>query len=128
MDERNFVILHFQKLRRVRNFNRDKMYAIVEIAGQQIKVETKREYYVNRLQGDEATQVIFENILLIDDDSTIRVGRPRVEGARVKATISEHIKSDKVLIFKKKRRKGYQKLNGHRQPLSKIIIEEISVA
>ncbi|NMD15445.1 MAG: 50S ribosomal protein L21, partial [Bacteroidales bacterium] len=57
------------------------MYAIVEIAGQQIKVETKREYYVNRLQGDEATQVIFENILLIDDDSTIRVGRPRVEGA-----------------------------------------------
>ena len=104
------------------------MYAIVEIAGQQIKVETKREYYVNRLQGDEATQVIFENILLIDDDSTIRVGRPRVEGARVKATISEHIKSDKVLIFKKKRRKGYQKLNGHRQPLSKIIIEETSVA
>lgn len=102
------------------------MYVIVEIAGQQFKAEKGRKLYVNRLQGDEGSTVSFDQVLLTDNDGQVKVGTPVVEGASVKATILKHLKDDKVLVFKKKRRKGYQKMNGHRQFLSQILIEEIN--
>ncbi|MDR0953846.1 MAG: 50S ribosomal protein L21 [Rikenellaceae bacterium] len=101
------------------------MYAIVEIAGQQFKAEKGRKLYVHRLQGDENSSVSFDKILLIDNDGQVKVGAPVVEGARVNATILRHLKDDKVLVFKKKRRKGYQKMNGHRQYLTQIEIQDI---
>ena len=104
------------------------MYAIVDIAGKQMKVEKNREYYVNRLNGMEGSEVVFGKVMLIDDEGKIQVGKPVVEGASVKGTITSHLKADTVLVFKKKRRKGYQKMNGHRQPLSKVRIEEIVIA
>lgn len=103
------------------------MYAIVDIAGKQMKVEKNREYYVNRLRSEEGAEVVFGNVLLIEDEGKVKVGQPTIEGAAVKAVITAHLKADKVLIFKKKRRKGYQTLNGHRQPLSRVKIEEITV-
>jgi large subunit ribosomal protein L21 len=104
------------------------MYAIVDIAGKQMKVEKNREYYVNRLSGDEGTEVVFGRVMLVDDEGNIQVGKPTLEGASVKGTITSHLKADKILIFKKKRRKGYQTMNGHRQPLSKVKIEDIIIA
>ncbi len=104
------------------------MYAIVEIAGQQFKVEKGRKLYVNRLVGDEGASISFDRILLTDSDGQVKVGAPVVKGASVNATILRHLKDDKVLVFKKKRRKGYQKLNGHRQLLTQIQIEEIALA
>jgi large subunit ribosomal protein L21 len=101
------------------------MYAIVEIAGQQFKVEKKQEIFVHRLEGDEGSKVEFSEVLLIDNDGKVEVGTPVVKGAVVSAKILEHMKADKVLVFKKKRRKGYQKLNGHRQYMSKIVINDI---
>lgn len=101
------------------------MYAIVEIAGQQFKVEKGRKLYVHRLEGDENAALSFDKILLIDNDGQVKVGAPVIEGAKVNATILRHLKDDKVLVFKKKRRKGYQKLNGHRQYLTQIVIDEI---
>ena len=101
------------------------MYAIVEIAGQQFKVEKDRKLYVHRLSGDEGSSVSFDKILLIDNDGQVKNGTPVVEGASVKAKILKHLKDDKVIVFKKKRRKGYQVKNGHRQYLSQIAIEEI---
>ncbi len=101
------------------------MYAIVEIAGQQIKVEKGRKAYVHRLENAEGESVSFDKVLLIDNDGAVKVGTPVVEGASVKATVLEHVKGDKVLVFKKKRRKSYQKMNGHRQYLTKIQIEEV---
>jgi large subunit ribosomal protein L21 len=101
------------------------MYAIVEIAGQQFKVEKKQEIFVHRLEGDEGSKVEFSDVLLIDNDGKIQVGTPVIKGAVVSAKIVEHMKGDKVLVFKKKRRKGYQKLNGHRQYMSKILIDGI---
>jgi large subunit ribosomal protein L21 len=101
------------------------MYAIVDIAGQQIKVEKNQEVYVHRLEGDAGSKVQFDNVLLIDNKGKVVVGQPMIEGALVSAKIIEHLKDDKVLVFKKKRRKGYKKLNGHRQFLSKIVIEDI---
>ncbi|HIS34483.1 MAG TPA: 50S ribosomal protein L21 [Candidatus Avirikenella pullistercoris] len=101
------------------------MYAIVEIAGQQFKVEKDRKLYVHRLSGDEGSSVSFDKILLIDNDGQVKIGTPVVEGASVKAKILKHLKDDKVIVFKKKRRKGYQVKNGHRQYLSQIAIEEI---
>lgn len=103
------------------------MYAIVDIAGQQFKVEQGQEVFVHRLKGEEGTQVQFEEVLLIDTDGTIRIGKPVIEGAVVSAKILSHLKGDKVLVFKKKKRKGYQKLNGHRDYLTRILIEDISV-
>ncbi|MGC8866126.1 MAG: 50S ribosomal protein L21 [Bacteroidales bacterium] len=103
------------------------MYAIVDIAGKQMKVEKNREYYVNRLRGEEGAEVVFGNVLLIEDEGKVKVGQPTINGAVVKGIITAHLKADKVLIFKKKRRKGYQTLNGHRQPLSRVKIEEITV-
>ena len=101
------------------------MYAIIEIAGQQFKVEKDRKLYVHRLSGDEGSSVSFDKILLIDNDGQVKIGTPVVEGASVKAKILKHLKDDKVIVFKKKRRKGYQVKNGHRQYLSQIAIEEI---
>jgi large subunit ribosomal protein L21 len=102
------------------------MYAIVDIAGQQFKVEKDQKIFVHRLEGQEGAQVTFDKVLLLDNEGDIKVGVPTVEGASVNAKIVSHLKGDKVLVFKKKRRKGYQKLNGHRQFLTEIQIEEIS--
>ena len=102
------------------------MYAIVDIAGQQFKVEKGQKLFVHRLEGSTGDKVEFSNVLLIENEGQTAVGTPTVEGAVVTATILEHLKGDKVLVFKKKRRKGYQKLNGHRQYLSKIEINDIT--
>jgi large subunit ribosomal protein L21 len=101
------------------------MYAIVNIAGQQFKVEKDQKIFVHRLEGNEGDNVEFNEVLLVDNDGKIKVGLPNVEGASVSAKILSHVKGDKVLVFKKKRRKGYQKLNGHRQFFSEIQIENI---
>jgi len=102
------------------------MYAIVEIAGQQFKVEKDQQLFVHRLEGDEGTKVSFDNVLLIDNKGKVNVGAPVITGANVSAKILEHLKDDKVIVFKKKRRKGYKVKNGHRQYLTKIQIESIS--
>jgi len=102
------------------------MYAIVEIGGQQFKIEKDQKLYVNLLQGEEGAELEFDQVLLLAGDDTIQVGKPLVDGARVKARVLAHVKSDKVLVFKKKRRKGYQKMNGHRQPMTQIQIDEIT--
>lgn len=101
------------------------MYAIVEIAGQQLKAEQGRKIYVHRLENAEGETVVFDKVLLVDNDGKVKVGTPVVEGASVKAIVLEHVKGDKVLVFKKKRRKSFQKMNGHRQYLTKIQIEEV---
>lgn len=101
------------------------MYAIVEIAGQQFKVEKDQSIFVHRLEGEEGSNVDFDKVLLIEDGKKINVGTPIVEGAKVSAKILNHLKGDKVIVFKKKRRKGYRKKNGHRQYLTKIQIENI---
>ena len=102
------------------------MYAIVEIAGQQFKVEKDQQLFVHRLEGKEGAKVSFDNVLLIDDAGKVNVGAPAVTGASVSAKILEHLKGDKVTIFKKKRRKGYKVKNGHRQSFTKIQIDGIS--
>lgn len=102
------------------------MYAIVEIAGQQFKIEKDQKIYVHRLKAEEGSQVNFDRVMLVDADGNVRVGAPTVSGASVTATVLKHLKGDKVLVFKKKRRKGYQTLNGHRQELTKISIENIT--
>jgi large subunit ribosomal protein L21 len=101
------------------------MYVIVEIAGQQFKAEKGRKLYVHRLQGDEGSSVSFDRVLLTDNDGQVKVGTPVVEGSKVNAKILRHLKDDKVIVFKKKRRKGYRVKNGHRQCLSQILIEDI---
>lgn len=103
------------------------MYAIVDIQGQQFKVEKDRSIFVHRLEGEEGSKVEFSKVLLVDNNGKVSIGAPTVEGAKVTATILTHCKGDKVIIFKKKRRKGYQKSNGHRQYLSKIQIEGITI-
>jgi large subunit ribosomal protein L21 len=101
------------------------MYAIVEIAGQQFKVEKGREIFTHRLEGDANAALVFDKVLLVDNEGTIQIGAPVLEGASVNVTILEHLKGEKVIIFKKKRRKGYRVKNGHRQYLTKIRIDEI---
>lgn len=101
------------------------MYAIVELAGQQLKAEKDRKYYVNRLDGEEGSELDLDKVLLVENDGKVKVGTPGVKDVVVKARILQHLKGDKVLVFKKKRRKGYQKLNGHRQFLTQIQIEDI---
>ncbi|TVZ58410.1 LSU ribosomal protein L21P [Flavobacteriaceae bacterium MAR_2010_105] len=101
------------------------MYAIVEIAGQQFKVVKDQKVFVHRLATDEGKAVSFDNVLLIGDGNNITVGAPAIDGAQVSAKVLKHLKGDKVIVFKKKRRKGYQKKNGHRQALSEIVIESI---
>jgi large subunit ribosomal protein L21 len=102
------------------------MYAIVEIAGQQFKVSKDLKVYVNRLTNEEGSKVSFDKVLLLDDNGTITLGAPAIEGASVEAKVLQHLKGDKVIVFKKKRRKGYKKRNGHRQYLTQIVIETIS--
>ena len=102
------------------------MYAIVEIAGQQFKVEKDRKVYVHRLAAEEGAQIEFDNVLLVDNDGEIKIGTPRVEGAKVAATVLRHLKGDKVIVFKKKRRKTFKRKNGHRQCLTRIQIESIN--
>ena len=102
------------------------MYAIVDIAGQQFKVEEDQKLYVHRLEVEEGKKVSFQKVLLIDTGNKVSVGNPVVKGASVDAKVISHMKGDKVLVFKKKRRKGYQKLNGHRQYMTQIQIESIS--
>lgn len=102
------------------------MYAIVEIAGHQFKIQKDQKLFINRLESDTGSDVEFDKVLLLADNDNIQVGAPLVEGAKVKAKVLEHVKADKIIVFKKKRRKGYQKKNGHRQPMTQIQIEEIS--
>ena len=102
------------------------MYAIVEIAGHQYKVEKDQHIFVNRLQEDEGAKVQFDDVLLIDDGGKVTVGAPAIDGAAVKAKVERHLKGDKVIVFKKKRRKGYKVKNGHRQSFTKIKIDSIN--
>ncbi len=101
------------------------MYAIVEMAGQQFKVAKDQKVYVHRLQAEEGKKVTFDNVLLLADGKNITVGAPAIDGAAVEAKVVKHLRGDKVIVFKKKRRKGYQKKNGHRQSLTEIIVESI---
>ncbi|MBK5212264.1 MAG: 50S ribosomal protein L21 [Flavobacteriaceae bacterium] len=101
------------------------MYAIVEIAGQQVKVAKDQKVFVNRLPVEEGKKVSFDNVLLIGDGDNITIGAPAIDGAQIGAKVVKHLKGDKVIVFKKKRRKGFRKKNGHRQYLSEIIIESI---
>lgn len=103
------------------------MYALIEVSGTQLKVEKGQQVFVNRLEGEEGANVEFDKVMFIRKDAdTVEVGAPVIEGAKVTARIVEHLKGDKVLVFKKKRRKGYQKLNGHRQYLTKVEIQDIT--
>ncbi|MCB0387584.1 MAG: 50S ribosomal protein L21 [Winogradskyella sp.] len=101
------------------------MYAIVEIAGQQFKVEKDQKVFVHRLATEEGKQVSFDNVLLLADGDKVTVGAPAINGAQVGAKVLKHLKGDKVIVFKKKRRKGYRVKNGHRQSLTEIVIESI---
>jgi len=101
------------------------MYAIVDIAGQQFKVEKDTKVFVHRLEGTEGSKVEFDKVLLIDNDKSVVVGTPVINGAMVTAEIIDHMKGDKVIVFKKKRRKGYRVKNGHRQYMTHIMIKDI---
>ena len=101
------------------------MYAIVEIAGQQFKVEKDQQIFVHRLDTEEGSKIDFDKVLLLDDAGTVNVGAPVITGAKVTAKVLEHLKGDKVIVFKKKRRKGYKVKNGHRQYLTKLEILSI---
>ena len=104
------------------------MYAIVEIAGQQFKVAKDQQIFVHRLEGKEGDKLTFDKVLLTEDKGKVTVGAPAISGTKVKATIVEHLKGDKVIVFKKKRRKGYRVKNGHRQYLTSIKIDSIGKA
>ena len=102
------------------------MYAIVEIAGQQFKVVKDQTLFVHRLQDEVGASVKFDKVLMTDDNGTVKLGAPAIEGVTVTAKVEEHLKGDKVIIFKKKRRKGYKLKKGHRQYLTKLTINAIS--
>ena len=104
------------------------MYAIVEIAGQQFKVAKDQKVYVHRLKEAEGSKITFDKVMLVEDGKNVTIGAPAIEGAAVTAKILGHLKGDKVIVFKKKRRKGYKKKNGHRQYLSEIQIESIAAS
>jgi len=101
------------------------MYAIVEIAGQQFKVEKDKKLFVHQLEASEGDSVEFEKVLLVDNDGQVAVGTPTVKGAKITAKVLAHVQGEKVLVFKKKRRKSYQKMNGHRQHFTQIQVETI---
>jgi large subunit ribosomal protein L21 len=102
------------------------MYAVVQIGGHQYKVAENDVIFVNRLNSEEE-KVSFDNVLLVKDaKGKVKVGKPTVKGAKVEATVVDHLKADKVIIFKKKRRKGYQRKRGHRQAITQLHIEKIS--
>lgn len=102
------------------------MYAIVEIAGKQYKAEADKYLYVDKLSGESGDKVEFDKVLLVDNEGTINVGTPNLSGAKATGKILEQVKADKVIVFKKKRRKGYKKKNGHRQHFTKVLIETIN--
>lgn len=104
------------------------MYAIVEIAGQQFKVAKDQKVFVHRLDAEEGSKLNFDNVLLLDDNKNVTIGAPAINGASVEAKVLKHLKGDKVIVFKKKRRKGYRKKNGHRQYLTEILIEGIAAS
>ena len=101
------------------------MYVIVDIQGQQFKVKQDQKLFVHRINAEQGSEVEFEKVMLIDNEGTITVGTPVVEGAKVVVEILSHLKGDKVLVFKKKRRKGHRKLNGHRQQFSEVRVKSI---
>jgi len=103
------------------------MYAIVEIAGQQFKVQKDQKIYVHRLDSEVGKKINFDKVLLIDNDGEISLGAPAINGAHVSAKVDEHVKGDKLIVFRKKRRKGYQKKNGHRQSFTAITITNINI-
>jgi len=102
------------------------MYAIVEIGGQQFQVEKNQEIFVNKLEGNEGDKKEIEKVLLINDGKSLSIGNPTVKNSKVVVSILEQVKGNKVIVFKKKKRKGYQKQNGHRQQYTKIKIESIN--
>ena len=102
------------------------MNAIVEISGKQFKVEKDSKLFVHRLEGKEGSKVTFDNVLLLDNGSKVTVGTPTVKGASIQAKILQHVKDNKVIVLKKKRRKGYKVKNGHRQALTEILIEKVN--
>ena len=104
------------------------MYAIVEIAGQQFKVVQDQKLYVHRLADKEGTKVSFDQVYLLDDGKKVTLGAPAITGASVEAKVVSHLKGDKVIVFKKKRRKGYRVKNGHRQALTELVIEKIQAS
>ncbi|GAB6120844.1 50S ribosomal protein L21 [Dysgonomonas termitidis] len=101
------------------------MYVIVDIQGQQMKVEVDQKLFVHRINAENGSKVEFEKVLLVDKDGAVTVGAPTVEGAKVVVEVISQAKGDKVLIFHKKRRKGHRKLNGHRQQFSEVVVKEI---
>lgn len=101
------------------------MYVIVDIQGQQMKVEKDQKLFVHRINAENGSQVEFEKVLLVDKDGAVTVGAPTVEGAKVVLEVVSQVKGEKVLVFHKKRRKGYRKLNGHRQQFSEVIVKDI---
>ena len=101
------------------------MFAIVEIAGQQFKVAKDQKVFVHRLATEEGKKVSFNNVLMLSDGNKVTIGAPAIDGAQVGAKVIKHLKGDKVIVFKKKRRKGYRVKNGHRQSLTEIVIESI---
>ena len=103
------------------------MYAIVEIAGQQFKVVKDQKLFVHRLADKEGSKVSFDKVFLLDDGQKVSIGAPAITGASVEAKVVSHLKGDKVIVFKKKRRKGYRVKNGHRQALTELVIEKIQV-
>jgi large subunit ribosomal protein L21 len=106
-------------------FLKKAMYAIVNIAGKQFKVAKDQYIYAPKLEGEAGSAVSFDNVLLVDNAGTIDIGAPTVQGIKVSGKILEHVKGNKVIVFKKKRRKGYQVKNGHRQQFTKVQIESI---
>jgi len=101
------------------------MIAVVDILGQQFKVTENTKYYVPRLEQEPESEVTFDQVLLLSDGNETKIGSPVVKGAKVTAKVLSHLKDNKVLVFKKKRRKGYRKLNGHRQQLTRIEVTQI---
>lgn len=104
------------------------MYAIVDIAGKQFRVQQDDKLYVPRLKAEVGDSLTFDRVLLVSDNGSVSVGTPVVEGATVEATVLNHVKADKVIVFKKKRRKGYRVKNGHRQPYTQISITGLTAA
>jgi large subunit ribosomal protein L21 len=102
------------------------MYAIVEIAGQQFKVEKDKKIFVHRLDKNAGDILEFEKVLLVEDEGKVQLGKPVIDGAKISAKVLEHVRGEKVIVFKKRRRKGYQKSNGHRQDFTQIEIESIT--
>jgi len=101
------------------------MYAIVDIQGQQFKVQTDQKLFVHKMNAEQGSKVEFEKVLLIDNDGSVTIGAPTIEGAKVVVEVNSHVKGDKVLVFHKKRRKGHRKLNGHRQHFTEVTVKEI---